>query len=233
MQRKVGKKLGDRFRNVVPKLGITEETIPALESWYEGLLGELNEHFAHHDFLLGQTPTLADFGFIGPFYGHLYRDPYPGKLMRESAPGVAAWVERMISPQAITASAEADPLELTDEIPATLMPVLSRFAREQLPVLVDTARVLDEQADGIGTEEVPRFLGMHRVKVAGVSAERIVIPYSLWMLQRPLDFLRSLKGEERLQAGRLLEAIGAGSLFDLQQQVRLKREKNRLYLTEP
>jgi glutathione S-transferase len=159
MQRKVGKKLGDRFRKVVPKLGITEETIPALESWYEGLLGELNEHFAHHDFLLGQTPTIADFGFIGPFYGHLYRDPYPGKLMRESAPRVAAWVERMIDPQATAASAEPDPLELADEIPATLMPVLSRFAREQLPVLVDTARVLDERADDIGAEEVPRFLG--------------------------------------------------------------------------
>jgi glutathione S-transferase len=41
LQRKVGKKLGDRFRNAVPRLGITEETIPALESWYEGLLREL------------------------------------------------------------------------------------------------------------------------------------------------------------------------------------------------
>ena len=232
MQRKVGKKLGDRFRNVVPKLGITEETIPALESWYEGLLGDLNEHFLHHDFLLGQSPTIADFGFIGPFYGHLYRDPYPGKLMRKSAPRVVDWVERMISAQAFDTSAVTDPLEVADEIPASLMPVLSRFANEQLPVLVDTARVLDDQAAGIGKEEVPRFLGTHQVKVAGVPAERIVIPYSLWMFQRPLDFLRSLKGEERIQADRLLELIGAGSLFDLQQKVHLKRENNRLYLAE-
>ncbi len=230
LQRKVGKKLGDRFRNVVPRLGITEETIPALESWYEGLLGELNEHFIHHDFLLGRQPTIADFGFIGPFYAHLYRDPAPGKLMRETAPGVAAWVERMISPQAVASAPTAEQSESADEIPPTLMPVLSRFATEQLPILVDTARILDEHSDAIGADEVPRFLGMHPVKIAGVPTQRIVIPYSLWMFQRPLDFWRSLQGEGRLQTDRLLDEIGAGDLFDLQQQLRLKRANNRLYL---
>jgi len=230
VQRNLGKKLGDRFRGVVPRLGITEETIPALEFWYEGLLGELNEHFLHHDFLLGQQPTIADFGFIGPFYAHLYRDPAPGRLMRESAPRVAAWVERMISAQAVASAATAEQNELIDEIPPTLMPVLKRFAKEQLPVLVDTARILDEHSDGIGAGEVPRFLGMHKVKIAGVPAKRIVVPYSLWMFQRPLDFWHSLEGEERLQSSQLLEKIGAGNLFDIKQQVRLKRENNRLSL---
>jgi len=230
MQQKVGKKLGDRFRNIVPRLGITEETIPALESWYQGLLGELEEHFRHHDFLLGSYPTIADFGFIGPFYAHLYRDPAPGKLMRETAPGVAAWVERMISSDAAAGAVSADSSELDDEIPSTLMPVLGRFAAEQLPVLADTARILEERSEDIGAQEVPRFLGMHQVKIAGVPAERIVVPYSLWMFQRPLDFWHSLKGEDRQQAGRLLQDMGAADAFDIKQQVRLKRENNRLYL---
>ncbi len=230
VQRKVGKKLGDRFRSVVPRLGISEATIPALESWYEGLLQELDQHFLHHDFLLGQHPTIADFGFIGPFYAHLYRDPYPGKLMRESAPRVSAWVERMISPQAVASATTAERNELADEIPPTLMPVLSRFATEQLPVLVDTARILDDHSAGIGADEVPRFLGMHKVKIAGVPAQRMVIPYSIWMFQRPLDFWRSLEGEQRVRAKRLLEDIGAGDLFEIKQRVRLKRENNRLYL---
>ena len=190
----------------------------------------MNDHFFQHDFLLGHHPTIADFGFIGPFYAHLYRDPYPGKLMRESAPGVAAWVERMISPQAVTPVATEEQTKSTDEIPPTLIPVLSRFATEQLPVLADTARILDEHSDGIGAAEVPRFLGMHKVRIAGVPAHRIVVPYSLWMFQRSLDFWRSLEAEERLQTDRMLEEIGAGALFDIQQQVRLKRENNRLYL---
>ena len=101
-----------------------------------------------------------------------------------------------------------------------------------MPILVDTALILDEQSDGIGAHEVPRFLGMHKVKIAAVSAERIVVPYSLWMFQRPLDFWRLLKGEERVRADRLLEDIGARDLFDIKQQVRLKRENNRLYLDQ-
>jgi hypothetical protein len=71
---------------------------------------------------------------------------------------------------------------------------------------------------------------MHKVKIAGVRAERIVIPYSLWMFQRPLDFWRSLEEEERVRADRLLEDMGAGDLFDIKQQLRLKRENNRLFL---
>ena len=97
-------------------------------------------------------------------------------------------------------------------------------------MLVDTARILDEHSDGIGTEEVPRFLGMHEVKIAGVPVQRIVIPYSLWIFQRPLNFWRSLEGEERVRATGLLEDMGAGDLFDIKQQLRLKRENNRLFL---
>ncbi len=180
------------------RLGITDETIPALESWYEGLLEELNEHFLHHDFLLGQHPTIADFGFIGPFYAHLYRDPAPGKLMRESAPRVAAWVERMISPQAVAGAANAGQAESRMK-PAYPDARFEPFRKRTIAVLVDTARILDERADGIGTDEVPRFLGMHEVKIAGVPVQRIVIPYSLWIFQRPLNFWRSL--EERSGSG--------------------------------
>jgi len=132
----------------------------------------------------------------------------------------------MISPQAIAGAANAGQADSADEIPLTLMPVLNRFAKEQLPVLVDTASILDERSDGIGTDEVPRFLGMHEVKIAGVSVQRIVIPYSLWIFH----FWRSLEGEERVRATRLLEDMGAGDLFDIKQQVRLRRENNRLYL---
>jgi hypothetical protein len=136
----------------------------------------------------------------------------------------------MISPQAVVSSATVEQAELADEIPPTLMPVLNRFAKEQLPVLVDTARILDEHSDGIGADEVPRFLGTHKIKIAGVPVQRIVIPYSLWIFQRPLDFWRSLQGEERVRADGLLVDIGAGDLFDIKQQVRLKREHNRLFL---
>ena len=82
--------------------------IPAIEQSYRRLLGELDAHFRDHDFLFGGRPSIGDFGLIGPMYAHLYRDPYPGKLMRETAPNVAAWVERMQSPEPVDGDFLAD-----------------------------------------------------------------------------------------------------------------------------
>lgn len=50
----------------------------------EWLLGDLNEHFLHNDFLLGQSPTIADFGFIGPYFHPLLPVDVP------ASPGVLA-----------------------------------------------------------------------------------------------------------------------------------------------
>jgi hypothetical protein len=53
LQRWVGGKLGSRFQGFVPKLGITEATIPAIEDWFErALLPALDAHFS-------RTSTLA------------------------------------------------------------------------------------------------------------------------------------------------------------------------------
>ena len=88
IRRAVGKRLGARFSGFVPRLGITAETIPAIERWWEETLDVLNAHFQQHRYLLGDRASIGDFGFIGPLYAHLGRDPYPAQLMRERAPGV-------------------------------------------------------------------------------------------------------------------------------------------------
>lgn len=50
MRRMLGRRIGRRFRAFVPKLGITEETIPAIEKSFTGLLAELQAHFTRHDY---------------------------------------------------------------------------------------------------------------------------------------------------------------------------------------
>ncbi len=231
LHRKLGKNVGTRFQKFVPRLGITDQTIPALESWYEALLADLERHFSSHSYLLGAYPTLADFGFIGPFYAHLYRDPRPGKLMKEVAPLVANWVERMMAP-AQDSPASEDPLVSADQVPSTLLPVLRRFAAEQLPVLRDTASLVDRWAKGgdstqDGSRVLPRSIGKHQVKIAGVSCERSVIPYSLWMFQRVLDYRTSLGGE----AESFLREIDL-DLSTWQQESRLCRIKNQVCLAD-
>ena len=43
-------------------------------------------------------PTIADYGFMGPLYAHLARDPYPSVLMKQRAQRVWRWTERMNAP---------------------------------------------------------------------------------------------------------------------------------------
>ena len=79
-------------------LGISKSIRPNLEQWTENFLAAFNEHLNHHDFLLGSKPSIADYGFMGPLYAHLGRDPYPKKMLQATAPNVVAWIDRMNNP---------------------------------------------------------------------------------------------------------------------------------------
>jgi len=154
IQRILGKKVGAKFKGFVPRLGITDANIPALEASYEQLLSDLNTHFEQHDYLLGDRPSIGDFGLIGPMYAHLYRDPAPGELMKRIAPEVCQWVERMISDELPQGEFLSD-----DEIPETLFPVLQRMANEQLPVLLDTDQQLTQwRHQNTDAKKVERFI---------------------------------------------------------------------------
>src|SRR5690554_6987797 len=69
-----------------------------------------------------------------------------------------------------------------DELPLTLLPVLQRMFTEQVPVLQETARQLQQWADANpDTPEIPRAIGSLRYRVGDTEEERLVFPYNLWM----------------------------------------------------
>jgi glutathione S-transferase len=226
----LGKKIGSRFRDIVPLLGVTKKTIPEIEKWYErSFLRDFNHHLSKYPFLLGDKPCIGDFGLFGPLYAHLYRDPYPGQLMKEIAPNVADWVERLKD-----ASLVEGAFLRNDEIPETLLPLLNNLFNVQWPVLVDTADKLydwtkrqfgDEQSDGrsIKTFPCPRRLGMHDFNFLGIKEQRMVLPHSQWMMQRPLNYYQSLSSQKQSEMeGFLLSINGLEAL-----QITLKAEVNR------
>ena len=225
LQRFLGKKLGARFRGFVPGLGITQASIPEIEKSYEALLSDLNRHFEQHSFLLGERPCIADFGFIGPLYAHLYRDPAPGQLMRRIAPEVAKWVERMISEERFTGELLAD-----DEIPDTLIPILERMVKEQLPVLQDTQSHLDHwRSQNPQETEVPRFFDDHQITIGEATVARKVLPHSLWMWQRVVDFYQSVNNTEALDL--FLKNIGIEQTLS-NANTRLSRVNNVITVDE-
>jgi len=213
----LGKERAGPFRGSVPMLGITEETIPAIEKGYKALLTDLDAHFSVHDYLFGSRPSIGDFGLIGPLYAHLYRDPESGKIMEKVAPRVAQWVRRMVDVQ--------NPLSgefLPDDIvPDTLLPVLRRMMDEQMPHLQGTANLLAQWVRDSSETEIPRAIGMLPYSVQGVDAMGVALPFRLWMLQHPLDFYCGLTGADKSAADMLLDQVGGDAFrhFELPQRV--------------
>ncbi len=97
-KRDYGERLAGYYGGMIDFLGITEKTSGEIEEWYGSFLHDFSEHLKNHPFLLGTRPSIGDFGLMGSLYAHLYRDPYPGRLMKSKAPLVAKWVERMNAP---------------------------------------------------------------------------------------------------------------------------------------
>lgn len=226
IQRILGKRIGSRFAGFLPLLGVTVTTHGAIEDWYENdFLRHLDQHFGAHDYLLGAAPTIGDFGFFGPLYAHLGRDPCPRELMQKIAPNVAAWVERMIRAQACVGTVLPD-----DEVPATLTPIFRRMFAEHWPVLTDTALRVEQWAQESDTAKVPRTIGEHQFTLGDVTGTRAVLPYSVWMMQRPLDDYRSLSPADKQQADAFLDAVGGLEAMQFRSSQRLARVNNKLAL---
>ena len=199
----IGERTSSRFRGSVPALGITPETIPGIEQAYLLLLDQLQAHFSQYDFLLGSRPSIGDFGFVGPLYAHLGRDPVPRALMQERAPAVYAWVQRMNEPRPLSGEFLA-----ADEVPDTLLPVLQTMCRDQLPEVLDVVRHNAAWVEQHPGENIPRVLGMHRFTTGTATGERYIHSYAQWLFQRPYAHYHALRGRDRQAAEALLRSIG-------------------------
>lgn len=225
-QFETGKANAVRFEGALPFLGITPETADAIEAAYLRFLDQFSAHLEAHPTLLGSRPSIGDFGLCGPLYAHLYRDPASGEIMKARAPLVARWVERMQAPDVLSGDFLPD-----DQVPQTLWPMLADQLADFLPVLASTASALSAwAADKPSGEPVPRALGPHAFKVGNAAGSRMIFPFNLWMLQRPLDHYWSLTEPERDAADTFLAAIGALEAFRSVRFPRLARQSFKLVL---
>jgi len=229
----LGKLVASRFKKVVPVLGITPNTIPAIEKWYqEEFLAAFDHHLSNYQFLLGDAPCIGDFGLFGPLYTLLCRDPYPKKLMKAIAPNVVDWTERMKD-----ASDVYGDFLPNDEIPETLYPILSDIFDTQWPVLEETANRLSQwysrETNNIRLGEptkVPRTLGTHKFIIGDTEEERRVLPYSQWMMQRPLNFYHSLNSDEQKEMEPLLKKINGLYAMRFYVKTQISRVNNRFVI---
>lgn len=75
--------------------GISQQTRFHADRTYLTALDRLQTIFERRPFILGYTPTIADFGMMAPMFRHFSQDPTPAEIMRTRAPSVYEWVARM------------------------------------------------------------------------------------------------------------------------------------------
>lgn len=114
--------------------GVTGKTRWHADETYLNALDRLTAIFEARPFLLGDTPTIADFGIMAPMFRHFGQDPTPVEIMRTRAPSVYEWVARMWN-------AKADGLEpkLVRDIDPPLQALLDEVCQTHLAQLRQNA----------------------------------------------------------------------------------------------
>jgi len=220
----------DEMSGMLPLLGIVPETIPAIEAHFGELLDQLSAIFREQPFVLGGHPTLVDYALMGPLYAHLYLDVVPGPMLRERAPLVAHWIERMTHP----AVDRFSDLLAGDAIHDGVARILSLIGGDAVPLLLDTLRDFESWADARPDDisEPPRATGFHQTRLRGVEVSRYTSSYTLWMCQRLWAARDALTAEDRARVEAALEPTGCVELFGYQSRHRMEKRNFRLVFKE-
>jgi len=222
----------------LPPLGIRPETIPGIEASYEALLDILDTHFLHHPYLLGGRPCIADFGLMAPLFAHLARDPVPSALMKNRAPNVFRWTERMNLSNIHDGEFPdyAEDYSPDDTIPATLEPLLAHIFQDWGAELLAAAAhfnswVVDNPELPSGyiaslsqDRKVHPSLGEITYQLRGCTIKRTCAPQTLWHFDKAAAYARALNGEARTQFDALVRRTGGEQVMAITLARPLKRE---------
>jgi glutathione S-transferase len=172
--------------------GVTRETWNHVENCYFGALERLEAIFEKRPFLLGDRPTLGDYGFFASMFRHFSQDPTPAELMRKRAPAVFAWQARLWNARASHTSGD-----LVSGIPTDLEPLLVDLGRTYLPYLCANATAWRARKR------------RHEAEIEGVQYRALpVSQYRVWCLERLRAHYEALDEPVRAEARGLLERNG-------------------------
>ena len=220
-----GKKIAKRPLGAYRIIGLTPETIPGVEASCEALMVRLDLHFEQHPYLLGGQPTLADYAFMAPFYGHFARDPYPSSLMKRIAPNLFRWTERMMYPGPSPEFHDYPaPLFPDTELPETLTNIMTQaggeFAGELGQTITAFETWLRDHPEIDAGVQLPTVggggsLGSHEISLHGTKLNVPTRLNMIWEHQKSKAFYDNLASGERQRLDIFLREIGA---FTLMQQ---------------
>ncbi|MAG31938.1 MAG: hypothetical protein CL908_13705 [Deltaproteobacteria bacterium] len=225
----LGNRGADQMGSYLPMLGITPETIPAIDAHADDMLAALCDHFAAHRFLLGDRMSLADCALMGPLYAHLYLDRFTRKKLYDEAIEVCMWIERCNRPDP-----EAMGEWFAGGYPDTLERILELVGGDAVPMLLDLEQAFEAWAERnaeVGLEP-PRGVGPYSSGLRGVKVEASVRSYVMWKLQRVREAFQALLEPEQQALRRALPVPPGGSfdrLLSKPTEFRLEKRDSKLF----
>jgi glutathione S-transferase len=244
--------MSGRMRRAAVNFGVTPDSAAAIEAAFEEWLDLFSAHLRDHPYLLGGQPTIGDFGLIAAMWAHLYRDPKPTALVKQRAPRVGRWVERMTTsePYLHEYGAHDESLVDPDDLPDTLLALLRYVSDEYLPEIVAHVEVanewlrehpeieaftngLDNPADR-SLKGGKAFAGGGTATFAwrGTQLTTGVMPYRFWLMQRLHDDLTRASNAEQAKVRQVFAACDLEPLLDLRTLRRVER-RNHLEVWGP
>ncbi|MGI9430667.1 MAG: glutathione S-transferase family protein [Myxococcota bacterium] len=187
-----------QFGGFVERDGVNANTRAHVEQTAMAAFDGLEATLATRPFLLGERPTIVDYGFVGPMFRHFAQDPTPAELMRQRAPRVYTWVARMWE-----ASPQPDTAEILSEPDAPLADLLREVCETHLVQLRENATAYAEGASHFAQE------------IQGCRYEDLPVSrYRVWCLEELRRHWQALDGATQRAIRVHLPEPGAAVLWD-------------------
>ncbi|MEP1231040.1 MAG: glutathione S-transferase family protein [Litorimonas sp.] len=210
-----------KFAGFLPALGINEQTAPEIERSFGELLDVLDAHFSRTPYFFGSEPNIGDYGMMCSLYAHLGRDPVPASYMKNRAPNLFRWTERMNVPHGDFSDM---PYYQADEaLPQTLAPLFEYIAKYFLPELQMNVAVLDalpkgESGTPASINPQMAVLGFGSFSHGDTQISCAVRPSRFYMLQRVTHHFARQNAQTQSEILTYLTPLGLAPLVTLNAQ---------------
>ena len=168
--------------------GVRAQTWDHVEAGYFAALEAMSTMLEKRPFLLGDAPSLADFGFMAPMLRHFGHDPTPADIMRNRAPAVWAWLARVWNARPSTVG-----LDFVQAVPTDAGPMLREICETHLAQL---------SANGAAYAAGP---GRFAMTIQGCEYIRMPVSrYRVACLEQLRETFASLSGQDQDSVRKLL-----------------------------
>ncbi len=206
----------------VKRDGVTRETWDHVEAGFFNAMKGMLSMLETRPYLLGDTPSIADIGMMGPMLRHFGQDPTPAAIMRNDWPAIAEWVARVWN-----AHSTAGETSLLNTAPSDSAPLLKEIAETHMVQLKENALAYGQRQK------------QFEMNVQGCTYEKMPVSrYRVYCLERLREEFASLEEGDQQKVRSLLSqdqysliwdaSIKASSGYDAERQAPFNKGINVL-----